>query len=677
MNLKSILGRLNIKSFTPSLPFWSGPINNGRVRSFNSKDEQLAANLGWVFAGNDIRAEMAASVPVKLIDKQKNEVVESHPLLDTLNNPNGVLSGYQLKKLFFVYKGLTGETYWLKSDEVDSLGVPLALHVLPSHLANFHLEKTLQESFVQYGTERYSLDKIVRSIDPDPLNPYYGRGIVAASAGSIDADLSAVEFNRHFFANQARPSSVINIKNQLSDDARRRFKQEIEAMYTGTGNAGKPMLLEGDLTVTPYMLTQREMDYLNSRKFGKDEILAMFKVSPGMLGMVENVNRSNMEASDTIFAKSVLVPELTSYVNTLNTQYIPEKLRRQYEFTFDSPVPEDHERITAMLSAGVGRWITPNEAREQLGLPPIDGQDSLDQAEPILPEIPDNSKELAEIKTELKTLQQQGLKKKLYSTTEEREELGELYAGIRTKRLDAFESGYAVASRQYFDLVKKDTLAKVNQSKKQFKRKGIDDLVPNMSQYIKPYIALMLPVYEDLMGREGAIAFALATGASDFDIDDPDVQKYMDSRSTKVAKDVNAETEKQLRATLSQGLTAKETTAELAARVEEVLGIQASARAKRIARTEATRTSTEAQIQAWDQSGVVSGKEWYTVVDERRCEFCRSMDGRKVGLKSKYYKQGSVFTGPDGGKLKLDYEDVVGPAIHPNCRCTLLPILED
>lgn len=155
------------------------------------------------------------------------------------------------------------------------------------------------------------------------------------------------------------------------------------------------------------------------------------------------------------------------------------------------------------------------------------------------------------------------------------------------------------------------------------------------------------------------------------------IQTYYQTRSTKIAKDVNDETEKQLRAELSQGIQAGETSYELRARIEKVFGSALTYRADRIARTEVTRAQSFADVEAWTQSGVVEAKEWYTALDERVCKFCRPMHGKVVGLKQNFFSKGDVFEGDDGKTINLDYDDVQGSPLHANCRCALLPVLQD
>jgi capsid portal protein len=70
------------------------------------------------------------------------------------------------------------------------------------------------------------------------------------------------------------------------------------------------------------MLNQQDLDFLNSRKFSRDEILAMWRVSPGIIGAVENVNRSNLEAGFYIHAVVNIRPRIRQFVRQLNASLV-------------------------------------------------------------------------------------------------------------------------------------------------------------------------------------------------------------------------------------------------------------------------------------------------------------------------------------------------------------------
>ncbi|WOI85986.1 phage minor head protein [Rhodococcus qingshengii] len=216
------------------------------------------------------------------------------------------------------------------------------------------------------------------------------------------------------------------------------------------------------------------------------------------------------------------------------------------------------------------------------------------------------------------------------------------------------------------------------------RRKAWLDDVVDWASFDDEFVKAITPILLGLVYDVGTVAYQeVAVDAGVFTVFNDAVQSYLRQRSTKIAVDVNDETEKQLRATLAEGVSAGENSFELRARVEGVFGFAATTRADRIARTESTRATAFADIAAWGQSGVVEAKEWYTAKDERVCKWCGAMDGQIVGLQDNYFDKGDVQSvdGTDSkGEPKVfaqhhDYDDVIGPPNHVNCRCTLLPVL--
>ncbi|MGB3822436.1 MAG: phage minor head protein [Rhodococcus qingshengii] len=251
------------------------------------------------------------------------------------------------------------------------------------------------------------------------------------------------------------------------------------------------------------------------------------------------------------------------------------------------------------------------------------------------------------------------------------------------------EENLLQTSRQQFDhqcdvIVGKLDVVPVANSLTAKKRKAWLDDVVDWDAFDDEFKRAIAPILLSLINEIGTVAYQdIAIDASTFSVFNEAVQDYIRGRSTKIAKDVNDETEKQLRATLAEGITAGENSFELRARVESVFGFAATTRADRISRTESTRATAFADIAAWDQSGVVEAKEWYTARDEMVCKWCRAMDGKVVALQANYFTKGDVQSvdGTDSkGEPKVftqhhDYDDVIGPPNHVNCRCTLLPVL--
>jgi HK97 family phage portal protein len=368
---KAILGS-KAKEYIPSLNSlfdgWGYGSTGAPLNDYVSMNAQLQANLGWCFAANNAIVEPTAAIELKLYRKAKNgkreEIVE-HELLDLLDNPNNAHTGEQLRNLHFSYMNFVGESYIYMRDsrgnayEPGKGRLPAALEIFPAHLVQFTLGESYTQSTVRYGQQTYSLTSVIRDLNPDPGRPYYGRSIVRASAQTLDTEYQMKEWNRRFFANNARPSLIFKTNEPLDQEAYERWKAQFQSENTGTENAYKPLLIEGG-DAQPYMLNQQDLDFLNSRKFSRDEILAMWRVSPGVIGAVENVNRSNLEAGFYIHAMINIRPRIRQFVRQLNASLV-SVYDPTLELGFEDPVPEDTEAKLKAAREGVDKWWTKDE----------------------------------------------------------------------------------------------------------------------------------------------------------------------------------------------------------------------------------------------------------------------------------------------------------------------------
>jgi hypothetical protein len=183
----------------------------------------------------------------------------------------------------------------------------------------------------------------------------------------------------------------------------------------------------------------------------------------------------------------------------------------------------------------------------------------------------------------------------------------------------------------------------------------------------------LAPIIYALMVETGKSAIQeVGMDPSQFNPTALDVLNYSQQRAQKIADDVNDETEKQLRASLSQGIDNGEDDNQLQARVEEVMGAALTYRTARIVRTETARAQGFADISAWKQSGVVTGKEW-VVQSNNPCPFCLSLDGVIVSLDSNFYNLGDVITA-EGKTLAINYDNIPSQPVHVNCQCGLLAV---
>jgi len=170
-------------------------------------------------------------------------------------------------------------------------------------------------------------------------------------------------------------------------------------------------------------------------------------------------------------------------------------------------------------------------------------------------------------------------------------------------------------------------------------------------------------------GQEEITRLGLEIG---FDVQNPEVQKWLKSYVPKFSKKLEEVNIKRLRKQLLEGLEAGEGIPKLIKRVNETYANWNKIRSRAIARTETLRASNRGALEAYRQSGVVKKKVWITHFDKRTCVWCEDMNGKTVSIE-KAFIEGDSFTVTEDGKnrtLDISYEEIQSPPLHGLCRCS-------
>lgn len=669
------------------------------VSEYKTKQAQLMANVGWVYAANQVIADDCASVRLKLMHVMNDgdeEEVFSHEILDLLDDPNNVITAKQLWNLYYSYLNLTGEAYILKLDRngnalEDKSKLPSALFPLPSHLCDFHVgEKSWDESYVLYNGDRYPINAVLRDINPDPENIYNGMSIVRKASLTVDTDIQMKRWNNKLFKNGARPGVVVEVPDQLKDDAYNRLKQQFDEQYRGVGNAFNRVILEGGAKMSPFMMTTQDLDFLESKRFTRDEILAMFKVSGSNLGITEDVNRANAEAQEYSYAKRCIKPRLEQFVDFMNKRLLRPIYGGEYKLDFEDPIPENTEMRLREAEAGVNKWLTINEVRDMYGREALQNGNG-DQLYVPISNVPIEDLEYLNDDTTNQPTNEPAEPNDTATeqlshpkAIENRTEIGNAKVKAYTLKAVKYERMIMRASRNMFNKQKQDVKDWLqdnasNLNKAFVKRKDWASDMVDWEEYTNEFTAELEKIFAIIIEEIGTEAFnALVEG--EFNPYTQTIQNFIKNNSLQVAKEINTETEKQIRATLAQGMRENETIQELTARIMQVFGTASTYRAFMIARTESAMAENYADVVAWEQTGVVESKQWFTAEDEHVCGFCHEMDGVTITLSQSFFNKGDVMMFEDkNGKpheMMLDFRTIGEPPLHPNCRCVLLPILK-
>ena len=325
-----------------------------------------------------------------------DNLLENHELISLLQRPNPLQSGVEYFHSMISYLLISGNSYMLRDKEV---GIPKELYLLRPDRIEIKSQNSMIPSAYCYKVDNklineYAVDKLTGASQIkhvklwNPLDDYYGLSPIVAGAYNIDQHNLAGLHNVGLLKNGCTPSAMLKFQPKdetgmsatLTDDQRAMILEDLEFRFRGSNNSGRPMLLEGDFDYVQMGLNPKDMDFLELMNMSAREIALCFGVPAQLVGIADQTYANVAEARLSLYEETI-IPLLDRIQSDLNEWLSPlydGDISIQYDIDSIPAMAEKRKQIFANVSLGVQQGIlTRNEARERLGLEPIDGADSL------------------------------------------------------------------------------------------------------------------------------------------------------------------------------------------------------------------------------------------------------------------------------------------------------------
>ena len=628
------------------------------------KDSLIKQYKNYVYPIVSAIAEEAAKLSFEVSRKNANGdlvPVKNHEFLKLMEKPNPMQSQFAFLELHFTFMKLCGESYWYIVKGENSKK-PKELYLLAPSLMSVVIDKEDPRGLVKgYILDRgdgketpFELDEIIHHKMPNPADPYYGYGTVEAAKTYIETERFGSNWTRNSIYNSGRPSGIVNLRGTVDQKAFEQLKRQFKQEYSGTENAGKTLLLKG-MDGMDFQKLGMELDGVAMKELKdmtRDDIMMMFRVSKTMLGISEGVTVSNAQENRIMFIENLIKPEDDRLIDSLQAFMMPI-YGKEFVVTYEDPSMQSDAQRLEMWTVGHNKWFTTNEIRDEIGLPPLPGGDVIREPVQLLP-TSGPAKGVAKAKALKKKDNKRGPRVDTFNT-------------LLFDNQEVWETKYLHFMRGEFESQMKEILSN---NKAAFAQWHFD--VDASKQRI---IGTLVPYGIELMRQAASFAFDLA--------DDPDselqlnqsVLAFIHDRVDRLATATNDETILAIESTIAQGVADGEPAKVLRDRIRTVYDYADKVRAERISRTETLAASNAGANEAYKQSPLVVAKEWSA--EGNACEFCLELDGKIVGLTEDFVKNGdSVDGGGDSKPLQISYDDIEYPPLHPNCRCSILPVAQ-
>jgi HK97 family phage portal protein len=302
-------------------------------------------------------------------------------LLDLLHRPNPRQSGPELVEAAIGHLLLSGNAFLevVRPDDAP----PRELYALRPDRMRVLPDVSGVPKAYRYEVEGRSVDWPVDPIsgaadvlhlrDFHPLDDWYGLSPIEAAAQSIDQHNAAAEHNAALLQNGARPSGALVFRSDPGPDGIRRVEEALLDRTQGPRQAGRPLVLGGDVDWKELGLSPRDMDFAQMKAQAAREIAAAFGV-PHLLVVAGEATYSNRADARLELWEHTVIPLLDRLSSALSSWLGPM-------FGPDLRLAHDLDEVPALAPRRRLKWqqiaqapfLTANEKRQALGYQPLPG----------------------------------------------------------------------------------------------------------------------------------------------------------------------------------------------------------------------------------------------------------------------------------------------------------------
>jgi len=201
----------------------------------------------------------------------------------------------------------------------------------------------------------------------------------------LTEQIQADKFRTQIWRSSGRFNAYITRPKDVAawdDETKKKWVEAFrEGWSANGGNAGKIPLLEDGMEIKPYQFNSKDAQYAETKQLSREDVAAAYHVNPSLIWHTTTQTYASAKDNARALYADCLGPTIQMLQQRINSFLLPmlgadpdtyvvfdlsEKLKGSFE-----------ERASILQSAVGGPYMTRNEARADMDLPPIDGGDDL------------------------------------------------------------------------------------------------------------------------------------------------------------------------------------------------------------------------------------------------------------------------------------------------------------
>lgn len=597
-------------------------------------------------------ADNVPQADLKFRDKKSKKDIEGDELIELFEKPNPYMTEADFIQAWVGFLCLCGEAMITKE---TAIGQMTGARKLPAELWAFNpidfQEITAGRMITgwRYNKEQiiFKPEDVIFIKDFNPYSLFRGMRPTKPIEKIIDIDWQSLIFNKAFFDNNATPGTVLQTDQELNDTIIERTKKYWESQFKGASNAHKVAVLEAGLKAETLGSTHKDMEFIEQKKFTREEILGIWRAPKALFNITEDLNYATFIGQMKIFWSYSIMPAMKKIQAAINKDIVSDynpKIEAYFDYSNVVAYQEDFkEKVdTATKLSTIGFTRNEINTRLELGFDEAPWGDVWWASFGLVP--------ITSAEKQEEDLPDDGTGKSLFE-----QKKTALWKGFIVKQGN-LEQKMSGAISKYFLEQRKEALRALYELGAQGFKIDWEEQNKKLKEKAEKFIYLGI--------KEGIDFGRVILGKKSLSDDqlEAKIRAFLFSRVDKITS-INNTIKKQIGIVLSEGITEGQSIDQIANNIRDVYNM-ASSRSLMIARTE-TVGAVNGGSELYYESEGVSEKEWLTARDELVRESHQRLEGESVNV-GKSFSNGLDYPGDQKG----------GPEEVINCRCTILPVVK-
>jgi len=208
---------------------------------------------------------------------------------------------------------------------------------------------------------------------------------ISALRQTLCEQVEAGKFRRQLWRSSGRLNAQIIRPKDVApwdDEARKRFATAFrESWGSGGSKAGSIPIMEDGMEIKPFSTSFKESEWAQSVKLSRESVAAAYSVNPSLIWHSDTQTYASAKDNARALYADCLGSVLQMLQQRLNAFLLPminAEPNLYVEFDLTEKLKGSFEERASILQTSVGApWLTRNEARADMNLPPMEGGDEL------------------------------------------------------------------------------------------------------------------------------------------------------------------------------------------------------------------------------------------------------------------------------------------------------------